>query len=904
MPGPVLDEEVNNHLLKECLDSKARWGTTVSGDLDQFSWKYTQLMTRAGARSSDYGPHTRFALTAQYDKGDAHFRMKLEPQGQLSVPRVEQIWDVDSVLVFLDEDDDFPMEEGTLYYTPMNNTEFTLVSSLHIPPMQVRGATTLTGAWVEPHLMPNALFGFIAGQGCPKILVRLLFPRLAGKLGALGNHISKERMQELYDRLVLRAVLLVLPRHLHAAWPISWLCEQFRATRRTGQLVQTPYNLPAEYITRVFKAMYNATREDPELGDYRDFIVQLQLQGTKHSAHHGPLPLDHPADDVRYWIQAQREEALRLSILPLEIMMLPPGKTYVDVAVVLHLADRGFSLLPKTEQHAWLTSAVTGISVVDAAERITAGSKAGMFLDEFAHTGCYAGFRLTLKPEAQPSPLGVVYLQVYTSDRNLTALKDGNYFAKHTEARRVIQNFPHELEHHYTRLIGSYQLAREQETPIDTRVEVRTLLWNIFKVMQPLPGSTLRNCLAPVKSKAAWHWKEFRAESSTTVLGKLWVDLPSVDSDHIHAPLTLLCAAVWLGNSTVNRPDDGPEFKIMADTVTVHKIRHGVPVAIRPWTAMQLHSWREQPMLRVSSHRVMGTETLARLLQIRGTDPEAELLRLVYRRREEREEEDPLPVWGTGENFTEHATGSKRTLDAPIPTRRQRVRIDRPQGADVIPEEEPRIPEPAAGRGYASEEEDHEQLPKRPRNRDVVNRIFKEMAGGLLLKCCTLKQQHCRKISEYQCSRETFATLEDSRELPRVLACWRQVTRLDLWEKSVTKILPDRKRAVEIKKDREGKKKKTYLQGLAQLAFYQDWEEVMTSKQLSDKDKDELVEYARSELRRRAGWLPVGAADRLWSDDSAGKAKTHGTPENGNRGTVVVLNPAMGGEADIPGGFS
>ncbi|QRW13689.1 hypothetical protein RhiLY_12688 [Ceratobasidium sp. AG-Ba] len=842
----------NGHLLKPRLDDEANWGTTVTGDLGDFTRKYERLKSEAGAQGDDWGPHTRFALTSQFSEDGSDYRMKIEPQGELSVPRVEQVWDVDSVLIFLEEGDEFPLGEGhTLFYTPMNHADFTLQSSLHIPPINVAGASTLTGSrskWLEPHMMPNALFGFIAGSNCPRILVRLLFPRLAEKRSSKDkNVISKERMQEIYDRIVRPAVAAEITRGLLNAWPLTWMCEQFRATRQNGQIVQTPYGLPGPCVTRVFQQMRDVIRQNPDLKDYSDFIVQIQVQSTKHGTHHGPIPIGQPGS-VEDWIIDKRELALKLAVAPIDIMRLPPQKTYVDVGVYLHLADYGYSILPKTANLAWLLSAVTGISVADAAERIAAGAKSGFFIDEVAQTGCFAGCRLTFKARFDESPLGVIYIQVYTSDRNLTSLKDKQYFAKHVEPKEVLQKYPHVLNGHYNRLIDSYEEARAQQSPIDTQIEVRVLLMELFNVLHPLPAETLTGCFAPSRSRDVWHWKKLRAESCAVVLSKLWLAFPTADRTQIHAPLTLLCATVWIGNATANRPDDSSDFRALGDSIST-------------LGAVFLHSLEETPIPRICSHRILGTKTIGRLLGIVGSTPESDILKMVYREQQEEETAEPLPTWGGGsEEHEDHQSGSKRpAAEWGGPSRKQRLRIHNPRGEDIIEMNDPNIPEAPAGNAYDSEDEDPEQLPRAPQNAEMINRIFKAMAGEILLKT------------------------QETAESPDVLAT-------------------NRKRALEIKKGKDGQKKKAYMQGLAQLSFYQDWERLLSDRSLTDKQKDDLVQYARDRLSSEAGWLPVGASDRLWSDSSAGQARTHGESVNGNRGTVVVINPALECNMDIPGG--
>ncbi|KAG8762376.1 hypothetical protein FRC12_009065 [Ceratobasidium sp. 428] len=173
-----------------------------------------------------------------------------------------------------------------------------------------------------------------------------------------------------------------------------------------------------------------------------------------------------------------------------------------------------------------------------------------------------------------------------------------------------------------------------------------------------------------------------------------------------------------------------------------------------------------------------------------------------------------------------------------------------------------------------------------------------------MLQVCTLNDQLCRAISKGQCDKLTFEDLKNPRRLPALFTCWRQISGGEEWRKAVAKLLPSQEEFQKLRTGADGKPKRTYMQGLAQLEFYQTWNNLMKDEQRSKADRKAILEFARKRLEEEAGWLPVGASDWLWAGSGGGKAKILGTPKNKNKGTVIVINPALNPNTDIPGGLA
>jgi hypothetical protein len=116
--------------------------TIISGNLADFQKRYQEIADQENYKTSEFGSHTHFALTGQYrDQDLEEYQMKVDPSsGHIPSYHLKQHADVDSVIGFVYEDDTFPLlEDHTFFYQVLNNTDFTLETSLHLPPYNLAG---------------------------------------------------------------------------------------------------------------------------------------------------------------------------------------------------------------------------------------------------------------------------------------------------------------------------------------------------------------------------------------------------------------------------------------------------------------------------------------------------------------------------------------------------------------------------------------------------------------------------------------------------------------------------------------------------------------------------------------------------------------------------------------------
>jgi hypothetical protein len=376
--------------------------------------------------------------------------------------------------------------------------------------------------YIEHHLIPNALMGYVGGANMQKIQIRLMFPRKAeGRVALQGSKMDKESMALFYNNAVRPAVTAALEPEMQGEWPLTATDEQFRATRINGQVTFTTRSIPSNYLDRFLKSMHEHTRSSEDIKWARDFFLQVQIQGCKQSTRHYPPPpfpaSENPDTEDEERQQQEQEERSRIedeftimrgcalmdAVSPLDAMAFDPRNWWVDIATTVHLADHGYSLLISTDRHDWLISHMTGLPVTDADRRIRRGAASGYAQDETAHLGVVSGFRLKVHKD-QPTPLGVDYAQAYTTEKSLTALKDSGHFAKYTEPRKVFQNYPNVLKNHFLRLEKVFKGALEEEFVVDVRLESRTSWLHACDIHRHFPNYELSQCLVKVRTKDFW----------------------------------------------------------------------------------------------------------------------------------------------------------------------------------------------------------------------------------------------------------------------------------------------------------------------------------------------------------------------------------------------------------------
>lgn len=343
-------------------------------------------------------------------------------------------------------------------------------------------------------------------------------------------------------------------------------------------------------------------------------------------------------------------------------------------------------------------------------------------------------------------------------------------------------------------------------------------------------------------------------------------------------------------NALGNRPEQrGPEFDILAHTLSVHKEDGDALIPVQPLDTFHIHSLRLHPVLHVSSHRCLGEETLAKLCGLWGTNSKTQLIKLLRGGKNHTVHvNNSLPVWGPGrvqlDGLPPRAVNRSHTV---------RLQID-DTATVVIPEDAPDIPEPpraTAGQRAESVELDFEEPLALQGTRTQLNQIFNRMGGEMMMKVSsnTAPSFSWRIIPEAACHDLTFAnTLCDSTRLPHLLVGWYQMNQQPNWDKAVARLFPTLTEKAALDK----------WQNFNTLSFWNDWGALL--ERLDPMGRELMVAATRKIANRKIQWLPVGQA-RLWGGKPF-KVPRYYFGRDGASPVGIALNPAFVVDLKEPGG--
>ncbi|KEP45210.1 hypothetical protein V565_302180, partial [Rhizoctonia solani 123E] len=168
------------------------------------------------------------------------------------------------------------------------------------------------------------------------------------------------------------------------------------------------------------------------------------------------------------------------AIQPIDRAKLKSANWVIDIATTISLTRPDYSLLVRKEMHAHFIALLTGVSLSKAEHLISQGAQGGYAFDELFHTGIYGGFCLTLA--ANMLPLKVLYAQVDSMDKTLTAHKGDGKNAKELEPARVVCDMKKAEENFLNPLMDLTSEAIQQKWQIQIRGESRVRLpyaWDV-----------------------------------------------------------------------------------------------------------------------------------------------------------------------------------------------------------------------------------------------------------------------------------------------------------------------------------------------------------------------------------------------------------------------------------------
>ncbi|GAB1526324.1 hypothetical protein RhiTH_009491 [Rhizoctonia solani] len=849
------------------------------------------------------GPHVHFALTGHCAPHNQALRSKLADLRELVADdEIQQTCDVDSGIGLVFRGDSFPIQAGfSLFVYVLNNTHFTLRSSLHIPPLNVPDAQGNPSAiYAEPHQIPHIYLGFMGGASVAQIPVRMVFPGLYARRQAQGaNFVDQDLVAELYNKAIYPAAKVALPSKNLQNWPPSFKAEAFRAGKDSGGVTFAPQGVPEEYANAFFEGVHAAIDNTPELDWAVDFFLQIQVQGTKDATSHtvhvpqestisrGLVAAEAGPEvgpDQETAFRRERTRQIVRALRPLELRKLKAENWWIDIATTISLDDPSHSLLIRKQTHGRFISLLTGLSITKAEDIIRRGPRGGYSFDEFFHTGLFGGFHLEL-PSSSGSPWKTPYIQVYTTDKTLTSHKDGKKFSKELEPNHVFRSMRNVEEKFLEPLINVTKEARSEERPIWVRAETRVPLpfaWDVHRKFDP---AELAFLTSKQRTKPIWHYRK---------------QIKSVPRTLLAPPATLILGLTWMANALMSRPKEGGEWDVLRDTLSVHKVADGVLVPDRPLEIFYLHSLVWDPCPRVSTHRYLSLKSIMSLLGLARGAADSKLVGLLLGNRKRKSVARAVEPASNERDNNEVEVGETSFVRVIVSRAARMVtHIDSNAPTVFTAAEASEMPQAVVEHQYASEAEDPEQQHDSLSNFRSMESIFQRMAAEILRKVpSTAQGRSWRLISEAEAKKAQWSALCDSTQLPQLMVGWVQTADKIAWNTTIDRLFP----TLEMWRAKTANGK-NYMQNLSTCSWFRDYEEILKDTGLTEADKDAITERARKKLRETK-WLPKGAGDRLWGSMST-KVIVHGR-RIGDHPPAIILNPTPRGKprpnVDIPGG--
>jgi hypothetical protein len=151
-----------------------------------------------------------------------------------------------------------------------------------------------------------------------------------------------------------------------------------------------------------------------------------------------------------------------------------------------------------TELHPEIISHFSGHSLAECAGWVSHNT-GGYQKDEIAHLGFFSGFRIPIKnPED-----GVHYLQVYSTEKNLSYRVDTAQKSKRTSVHKALSNWQGERQNHFIPLQTAFTRASATHS-VAVRIESRVFYENYPTVHYRIDDELICKWFGWVNNSAYW----------------------------------------------------------------------------------------------------------------------------------------------------------------------------------------------------------------------------------------------------------------------------------------------------------------------------------------------------------------------------------------------------------------
>lgn len=314
-------------------------------------------------------------------------------------------------------------------------------------------------------------------------MVRVLIPDLHDD--TRSQFLSQEELKIFYEK-GLRPAIQRLQIDNAAEWPPTYGSEMFRARGANGQLSFQTKVLPAWCLSVLGNYIRDAlTGNGCSWGTGLVFLHQIR--GVKHSTSHSCTGV-------------AAVQALEVFLMDNDLPITLRDKTsnwWLDVGIEIASKDQ-HCLAFRTDSHCYFVQEILEIDE-DRAKRITTPGSSKYTRDMTSHLTQVSGCRIAPGVRSR-GQYGVVYMQLYTTDKSITYRIDGYHHGKFITAESILKG---KATRYIDDLYKLYLNATETSHSL-ARVEVRVPIRFGCTVLPTLYQEMLENSLVVFPREEWW----------------------------------------------------------------------------------------------------------------------------------------------------------------------------------------------------------------------------------------------------------------------------------------------------------------------------------------------------------------------------------------------------------------
>ena len=326
------------------------------------------------------------------------------------------------------------------------------------------------------HKIPNVGIGKWKVRNC----IRVFFPDLYSA-DRTGCELTPNELKQFYEDGVRPALLHLLGDRGHIL-PTTYESEMFRARGEDGRISFASHMFP-DWGIRSFGDVLRETLVDNQVFWARNLVFFHEIQGVKNTSYHNLESID-----------AALDQFLQQNSLPPSL--IHEDDFYIDVAIEIS-SDLGESLAWRTDSHHEVIQELTGVND-RTAQRLTKHGSSRYHRDNLSHMSALSGCRIETGKNGR-GWFDTQYVQLYHTDKTLTARAEGNKVAKTVSLPNLLRG---KAEDWFDKMYRLYLTS--QTSPSHARAEMRVSISNAMHALSNIDLERLSTCLVAIPTTYFW----------------------------------------------------------------------------------------------------------------------------------------------------------------------------------------------------------------------------------------------------------------------------------------------------------------------------------------------------------------------------------------------------------------